>query len=1109
MSLIANLRHVKRTGIATAPHQHGMSVTTVQPPDTALGRFHKLLQKKERAVAGLPTSISQTFLATASSLRNEVVLWLAHSPQERDQLVALMQFWQRHHLESRDQQIGVSTHTSAGQHPEYRRRIGEQQQPTLVPIANEAIGAKTFPTTLLSLKEGANVWFVCTPDDVLLPMPSPELLRKQIVEITIGRNIAPAVIGQNLGELGYEQATMVTEPGTFARRGSIVDVWPMTTGDPIRIDLLDQKIESMTFFNWKTQRNRENLESVALPPCSLPKANRSTLIEYLAEIRQRVHVLSPEAEELETLDPDAHTALERLKGFHHLTFLPFADNGSMFDVQSAPLFHRDFDLLNKFVSNHASWMIIIASSRAYEINERLGKERNRKVLEISKTEVELLRGFISERDKVVFLTDWEVYGQQRETGERRSERADIIFVAEMKPGDFVVHIDHGIGRFVGMTEQDMSGQKREYFVLSYAEDDKLFVPVEMADKLSKYIGVANPKLHRLSGSNWAQMTKKIKEETKATAEELLKLYAERETVKTSAFGPQTLEEHDLAESFPYETTPDQKKAIVDIEHDLRQTRPMDRLICGDVGFGKTEVAIRAAFKAVINKKQVAILSPTTILTQQHYDTFRERLAKFDISIDVLSRFRSPKQLEETIAKLRLGQVSIIIGTHRLLQSDVHFRDLGLVIIDEEQRFGVEDKEKLKTLRLSSHVLTLTATPIPRTLNFALAGIRDVTVIETPPEGRKPIETHIEAYHDATVHRALERELKRGGQVYFVYNNVETIALRARELKELVPGATFGIAHGQMPEEELVRAMADFDQKKIDVLVCSTIIENGLDLPNVNTLIVDHATQFGLAQLYQLRGRIGRGQNQAYSYFLYHAKKLTPEARKRLQALLEARELGSGFQLALRDLEIRGTGSILGKKQHGHVSAVGLSLYSRLLAETIRELRDGRRAEPQREILIDLPMTIRIPKDMEPNEQKRLSYYQKLALESTTESLEQRAFRLFRRKVLPEPVQNLVNVLKLKILAQPVNVTSIAARKGISSDIGLRLVITFSESLIPAQIKALIDDNGEWQFGENSIKISQNALGENWMEKLQKTMMVLEKSKHLVVNPEHAKSKVAA
>jgi transcription-repair coupling factor (superfamily II helicase) len=1050
----------------------------VRPPDGARKRLEAHLKQTHLSLAGLPTITTQSFFLAPSSLNEKVVLWIARSPQERDQLYALLCFW-------------------------FSRQGGEAP-PALVVCSEEHIVSPLLPPALLALFDGEPTWFLATTDDLARQLPSPDLLRKTVLGLSTGQVLSPGALSQSLSELGYEFAMHVTEPGMFARRGGIVDVWPYGYRDPLRFDIIDQRLEKITTFNWKTQRNRDERRESAIPPRVLPKANQATLVHYLQHVRDRVRVVAPAKDELIAIDPKAKDVLERFSGFPSISFLPFTGDAAQFDFQASPLFHRDFDRLRAEIHKRAGWTIWLLSTHHFELRERYGDAIKKHLVEIDENERPLLQGFESAHEKTLLLTDWEIYGHEEEReqrGTRRSERAEVAFVADLRAGDYVVHVDHGIGRFTGTLVQEVDGHAREYFVVLYAEDDKLFVPVELADKLTKYIGVAHPKLHRLSGGGWYQMKRRIKEETRATAEELLKLYAERETVSGIALRVMR-EEQALADSFPYDVTPDQRKALEDITHDLKQKRPMDRLICGDVGFGKTEVAIRIALKAVLNRKQVAILSPTTILTQQHFDTFRERLAGFGVVIEQLSRFRTPKQQRDTLEQLALGHIDIIIGTHRLLQPDVRFRDLGLVVIDEEQRFGVQHKERLKRLRLQAHVLTLTATPIPRTLNFALSGIRDISVIETPPEGRKPIETHIDAYHDSTVRRALEKELQRKGQVYFVYNNVNTIDLRMRELQKLVPNARYGVAHGQLPEDHLAKIMARFDNKEIDVLVCSTIIENGLDLPNVNTLIVDHATHFGLAQLYQLRGRIGRGRNQAYAYFLYRTQKLTPEARKRLQALLEARDLGSGFQLALRDLEIRGTGSILGKKQHGHVAAVGLTLYSRLLAETIQEMRAGREAVPTTEILIDLPLSIRIPKELEPNETKRLSFYQKLALETSIETLEFRAQRLFHRKVFPEPVQNLIDVLTLRILGQPVRVTRIALLRGVKGNdpYSQRLVLDFAQSLVPAQLKALIELNGAWQFGENQVKISLSALGDRWMEALQQTLVALEKSRHLTVDP---------
>ncbi|MBI5404799.1 MAG: DEAD/DEAH box helicase, partial [Candidatus Kerfeldbacteria bacterium] len=491
-------------------------------------------------------------------------------------------------------------------------------------------------------------------------------------------------------------------------------------------------------------------------------------------------------------------------------------------------------------------------------------------------------------------------------------------------------------------------------------------------------------------------------------------------------------------------------------------------------------------------------SPTTILTQQHFDTFNKRLEGLPLKVELLSRFRSTKEQNETVARLAAGQVDIVVGTHRLLSKDISFKNLGLIIIDEEQRFGVGDKERLKELRQQAHVLTLTATPIPRTLNFALSGIRDVSIIETPPEGRLPIETVIQSYSDDMIVTALRKELARGGQAYFVYNNVETIELTVEKLKKLVPEATYAFAHGQMDEHELSQVMADFDTGKVQVLVCSTIIENGLDLPNVNTLIVDNAGRFGLAQLYQLRGRIGRGKRQAYAYFLYHSTKLASGPKKRLQALHEAKDLGAGFQLALRDLEIRGAGSILGKEQHGQVAAIGLNLYTRLLSQAIEELKTGIKQEPLRDIIVDLPIDIGIPKALVPSEPKRLKLYQEMANIVTITELKDFKQNTFKPKDLTESLKNLFDLLEIRLLAQKTSITSIVVShvrlEGMSTE---KLTIEFSEMLTPQMIETLITKNPKWDFTTKLVKIDFGELGTNWLQALKTYVKVFEREPELV------------
>ncbi|MFH1536962.1 MAG: DEAD/DEAH box helicase [Patescibacteria group bacterium] len=541
-----------------------------------------------------------------------------------------------------------------------------------------------------------------------------------------------------------------------------------------------------------------------------------------------------------------------------------------------------------------------------------------------------IESFILESENLIFLTDENIFGSP--ISEEKTE-LDEDFIANLTPGDYVVHIDHGIALYSGPTLMD--GKK--FFVLEYAKNDKLYVPWEKAERIDKYIGAEEPKLHRLSESSWLDVVNKIKKKAQINAKELLEIYASREMAEAPKFHKYD-EEQELTDSFEYELTADQKRCVEEIYKDFQKQKPTDRLICGDVGFGKTEVAIRAAYRAVLNGYQVAILCPTTILAQQHFDTFYKRLNKLGVNIELLSRFKTSKQQKDIVEKIKLGDIDIIIGTHRLLSKDIAFNKLGLIIIDEEQRFGVKHKEKLKKLRSSAHILTLTATPIPRTLNLALSGLRNISSIRTPPPGRMSISTNISQDNNETIKNAISLELNRKGQVYFLHNKVETISFAKKRLQKLFPKSKVGIAHGQLAPKDLSKIMHEFDTGQIDILVCSTIIENGLDIPRANTLIVENAPNFGLAQLYQIRGRIGRSYQKAYAYFLYDSKTLTEDARKRLKALKEASKLGSGFELAMKDLEHRGVGAILGKNQHGHAEAVGLNLYLRLLNQAVKEMK---------------------------------------------------------------------------------------------------------------------------------------------------------------------------
>ncbi len=644
---------------------------------------------------------------------------------------------------------------------------------------------------------------------------------------------------------------------------------------------------------------------------------------------------------------------------------------------------------------------------------------------------------------LTLLTDTEVFG----TAKRRSSRprrralpAHHILIEDLTPGQFVVHVDHGVARFAGTQTMDggvETGEGREYLVLEYADRDRLYVPMEQLARVSLYSGGddADPSLTRLGTQEWSRTVARARESTLRLAVDLLAVQAQRQLVQGHAFAPDTPWQREMEDAFPYVETPDQATAILDVKEDMQGTQPMDRLICGDVGYGKTEVALRATFKAVMEGKQVAVLVPTTVLAQQHAVTFAERLDPYPLRLEVLSRFRTDAEQDQVIAALKEGEVDVVIGTHRLVQKDVGFKDLGLVVIDEEHRFGVNHKERLKDLRREVDVLTMTATPIPRTMHMALAGIRDISTIETPPEERLPIKTYLAEASDDLVREAIQRELDRGGQVYFLHNRVKSIGLTAGHLRELVPEARIAVAHGQMPEDLLADEMERFAAGDADILVCTTIIESGLDIPSVNTLIIDRADRLGLAQLYQLRGRIGRRAQRGYAYLLVPpGKRLTEAAQRRLQTIVAATELGAGFRIAMRDLEIRGAGNILGAEQSGHIHAVGFDLYTRLLAEAVQQLRASGTGSPapiESDPQVDLHLGAGVPEDLVAHLPTRMGLYQRMARARTVDDVEELA-REFRDRfghTLPDDVHHLLYGVRVSVMARLASVEAVIRRGG--------------------------------------------------------------------------------
>ncbi len=673
---------------------------------------------------------------------------------------------------------------------------------------------------------------------------------------------------------------------------------------------------------------------------------------------------------------------------------------------------------------------------------------------------DLSRGFRLRDANVSVFAEGDLFEEDWRPAERRrsATRTFLSDFRDLKVGDLVVHVDNGIGRFVGLKKLAAAGgvAAQEFMELRYAGDDKLFVPLERLDLVQKYTGGAAPALDKLGGTTWEKAKSRVKKAMRDMAEELLKLYAARKAVAGHAFTPDSHWQQEFGDAFEYELTPDQRTAIADITRDLESTTPMDRLLCGDVGYGKTEVAMRAAFKVVMDGKQVAVLAPTTVLAFQHLRTIQTRFAGFPVRAEMISRFRSKTEQKEILAQLASGQLDIIVGTHRLLSKDVSFRDLGLLVVDEEQRFGVTHKERIKQMRKKVDVLTMTATPIPRTLNMSLAGIRDMSVIETPPRDRLSIQTHVAKFDSDVVGRAIRTEIERGGQVFFVHNRVESIHSIANLVARLVPEARLAIGHGQMSEDELERVMVGFVAHKFDVLVATTIVENGLDIPNANTIIVNRADRYGLAQLYQLRGRVGRSDRRAYAYLLIPPEQtLSPVARRRLAAIREFSDLGSGFRIAALDLEIRGAGNLLGGEQSGHIEAVGFDMYVKLLEDTIRELK-GEDLEDEHRSAVNLRLNLRIDEDYIPDMNQRLSAYRRLANARSLDEVDGIVAELRDRYgAAPASVGNLAEYSRVRLVADRIGLESVDRE-------GQVVVLKFRQDakLDPAMILKMVQVRGD-------------------------------------------------
>jgi len=909
------------------------------------------------------------------------------------------------------------------------------------------------------------------------PVPSFKELKDHAVTLEVGENVDFTSLFTTLIHIGYQHSPdQHLSPGEYRRTGDVLDIYPAGAGSQIKIIFSFDKVEEIRSAG--TTGTVGRLKELTIYPLAWEE---SSLLKD--QFPASTLLVTDEQEELaipEGADTIELTSFPENAGQHvHLRYL------------SVLKFYTLQDFINDVRDKlQQDWILVIVSKRAAELKSVLKEEsipfvdtperRTGNITIVPTADDALLPHSLQNPDlKCALITDREIFSLRREARQRSVQRLALDFITSLQVGDFVVHMEHGIGRFEGMTGKVVDDVEREYLEITYAEGDKLFVPVDQADKLSKFVHEEGqePVLTRLGSTEWKKITKRVSEETQRIARELLEIYAKRAKAKGHAYPEDSEVQRQFDDAFPYTETPGQIKAIDDIKHDMESGHPMDRLVCGDVGFGKTEVAMRAAFKAVQGGKQVAFLAPITILADQHYRTLLKRVEGFPVRIEMLSRFRTPIEQQEILVKLREGKIDIIVGTHRLLQEDVEFSNLGLVIIDEEQRFGVKQKEKMKSLRSSIDILTMTATPIPRTLNLGLHKLRDITTITTPPPGRLPIITEVRKYSDALVREAILKEINRSGQVYMLHNRVETIDAFAMKLKNLVPQAAIIVTHGQLKPEILEERIFNFKSGKFNVLVSSTIIENGIDLPRANTLIVNEAEKFGLAQLYQLRGRVGRGTVQAYSYFLYHSQRLKDDAKKRLRAIVEASELGSGFQIAMRDLEIRGAGEILGASQSGNMQTVGVSHYLRLLKNAVEELKAGGRAEEEEiggTVEIILPFEALLPSYYIPDEQEKINVYQKLA-GSEDEAMLKEFTDDLREEYgpLPKQAENLLQILKLKMACRKAGVTRVKIET--VSPSRRDLIVTLSSRVTAAEIMQLLKRCPQWRISGSTLRIAETEM----------------------------------
>lgn len=935
-----------------------------------------------------------------------------------------------------------------------------------------------------ALKEEENVTVITTIGALMDGVRPPLKIDEEVFSIRTGETSDLEELVQRLSAMGYDREVQIEGPGQFAVRGGIVDIFPLTEEMPVRIEFWDDEIDSIRTFDAQTQRSIENREEITVYPAR-DEADEQEEVSFLRYFRPEETLLFLDEparlyERGEVIEEEVRQARERreeeeklpegekdirifpvheiaglINQYHSIGFTALEGKVKEFlvrDVYSILAknvnpYNSSFEVLTrdlKRLKRNGYRVILLSGSRTrarrlaedlrdYDLNSFYDEDPERLVKpgEILVSYGHVAVGYEYPMLKFTVISETDIFGKKKKKKRRRIyEGEKIQSFTDLKPGDYVVHENHGLGIYQGIEKIEIDRIEKDYMKISYAGGGNLYIPATQMDLIQKYASAdaKKPKLNRLGGQDWERTKTRVRKAVQVIARDLVELYAARQEKEGYAYEPDTVWQKEFEEMFPFEETDDQAAAIEETKKDMESHKIMDRLICGDVGFGKTEVAIRAAFKAVQENKQVAFLVPTTILAQQHYNTLVQRMKDFPVRVDLMCRFRTPSQQKKTLEDLKKGQVDILVGTHRILSQDVCFKDLGLLVIDEEQRFGVQHKEKIKKLRENVDVLTLTATPIPRTLHMSLIGIRDMSVLEEAPMDRMPIQTYVMEYQDEMVREAIVRELSRQGQVYYVYNKVKDIAEITARVQSLVPEANVAYAHGQMREHQLERIMYDFINGDIDVLVSTTIIETGLDISNANTMIIHDADKLGLSQLYQLRGRVGRSNRMAYAFLLYRRDRLLREvAEKRLTAIREFTDLGSGFKIAMRDLEIRGAGNLLGEAQHGHMEAVGYDLYCKMLNEAVKNMKQGTSQEEAASFTttVDLNVDAFIPASYIPDEYQKLDIYKRIALIETEEEMDDMMEELIDRfGDIPKKVQKLILIARLKAFAHSVYVTSI-------------------------------------------------------------------------------------